>query len=64
MGMRVSEPDWKAQFEGKQVDAFTLLKSGGASADHEIDSVSGASTTSGAVVNAINAVLDFYRNMN
>ena len=30
-------------------------------ADTEIDSVSGASTTSGAVVNAVNAGLDFYR---
>ncbi|MBR2765349.1 MAG: RnfABCDGE type electron transport complex subunit D [Blautia sp.] len=60
MGMRVDEPDWKSQFAGKQVDQFTLLKSGGASSDEEIDSISGASTTSGAVVNAVNAALDFY----
>ena len=62
MGMRVDEPDWKAQFADKQVGSFKLLKGGGASADDEIDSVSGASTTSGAVVNAVNAAVDFYNN--
>ncbi len=39
-----------------------LLKQGGSTADNEIDSVSGASTTSGAVVNAVNAAIDFYKN--
>ena len=61
MGMVCDTPDWKAQFEGKAVESFNLLKGGGASADNEIDSVAGASTTSGAVVNAVNAALDFYR---
>ena len=61
MGMVCDTPDWKAQFEGKAVESFNLLKGGGASADNEIDSVTGASTTSGAVVNAVNAALDFYR---
>jgi len=60
MGMLADTPDWRAQFADKQVDSFILLKGGGASADSEIDSVSGASTTSGAVVNAVNAALDFY----
>jgi Na+-translocating ferredoxin:NAD+ oxidoreductase RnfG subunit len=31
-------------------------------AEDEIDSISGASTTSGAVVNAVNAAIDFYKN--
>ena len=60
MGMRVSEPDFMAQFAGVNVSAFTLNKSGGSTADDEIDSISGASTTSGAVVNAVNAAIDFY----
>ena len=60
MGMRVDEPEFKDQFNGKSVAKFTLNKAGGSTADDEIDSVSGASTTSGAVVNAVNAVLDFY----
>ena len=59
MGMRVDEDDWKAQFAGKKVDSFSLNKSGGSTADNEIDTVSGASTTSGAVVNAVNAAISF-----
>ena len=61
MGMRVDEDDFKAQFSGKDVAKFTLNKAGGSVADDEIDSISGASTTSGAVVNAVNAALDFFR---
>ena len=61
MGMRVDESEFKDQFSGKAVSRFTLNKAGGSTAEDEIDSVSGASTTSGAVVNAVNAALDFYR---
>lgn len=60
MGMRVDEDEFKAQFVGKDVSAFKLNKAGGSTAEDEIDSVSGASTTSGAVVNAVNAAIDFY----
>jgi len=63
MGMRVDEDAFKGQFSGKAVSRFTLNKAGGSTADDEIDSVSGASTTSGAVVNAVNAALDFYANV-
>ena len=62
MGMLVDTDDWKAQFANVKVDSFTLNKAGGSTADNEIDSVSGASTTSGAVVNAVNAAIDFYNN--
>ena len=61
MGMRVDEDEFKGQFAGKSVDKFTLNKAGGSTEDDQIDSVSGASTTSGAVVNAVNAALDFFR---
>lgn len=60
MGMLCGEDKFKSQFAGVKVDSFVLLKSGGASADNEIDSVSGASISSGAVVNAVNAALDFW----
>ena len=60
MGMRAGEPAFKDQFSGKTVTQFILNKTGGSTAENEIDSVSGASTTSGAVVNAVNAALDFY----
>ena len=60
MGMRADEDDFKSQFAGVNVSSFTLNKSGGSTADDEIDSVSGASVTSSAVVNAVNAAIDFY----
>ena len=63
MGMRVDEPEFKDQFVGVSAEKFTLNKAGGSTADDEIDTVSGASTTSGAVVNAVNAALDFYRSV-
>lgn len=61
MGMRCAEPEFKDQFAGRTVPAFLLNKEGSASSEDEIDLVSGASTTSGAVVNAVNAGLDFFR---
>lgn len=62
MGMLCAEDAFKGQFAGVKTDAFILNKNGGSTADNEIDSVSGASTSSGAVVNAVNAALDFYAN--
>ncbi len=60
MGMRVDEDAFKGQFEGVNTDAFILNKSGDSTADNEIDTVSGASTSSGAVVNAVNTALAFF----
>ena len=59
MGMRCGEPEFMSRFAGKNVSSFTLVKSG-ASADGEVDAVSGATVTSTAVVNAVNAGVDFY----
>ncbi len=60
LGMLCGEDDFKSQFSGVQTEKFTLNKAGGSASPEEIDSVSGASTTSGAVVNAVNAALDFF----
>ncbi len=62
LGMRADEDEFKGQFTGRNVSKFTLNKAGGSTAQDEIDSISGASTTSGAVVNAVNAAIDFYAN--
>ena len=48
------------QFNGKLVDSFILNKAGNALSEEQIDTVSGASTSSQAVVNAVNAGLDFF----
>lgn len=60
MGMKCGEEDFKNQFDGVKTDAFILNKAGGSTADNEIDSVTGASISSGAVVNAVNTALAFY----
>ncbi|MCC8065934.1 MAG: FMN-binding protein [Clostridiales bacterium] len=60
MGMRCDEDAFKDQFSGVNTDAFVLNKSGSSTEDNEIDTVSGASTSSGAVVNAVNTALAFF----
>ena len=62
MGMLCAEPEFKDQFKGTLVDRFILNKAGGSTAPEEIDSVSGASISSGAIVNAVNAAMDFFKN--
>ena len=64
MGMRCTEPDFMSQFEGKAADQFVLYKASASNNSPDgIDAVSGASITSGAVVNAVNAALDFYHSV-
>lgn len=60
LGMLCGEDAFKSQFAGVNTDKFILNKAGGSTADNEIDSVTGASISSGAVVGAVNAALDFY----
>lgn len=58
LGSRAAEPEFKDQFAGKTADSFTLRK-GDASADNEINAISGASVTSNAVTSAVNAGILF-----
>ena len=60
MGMLCAEPEFKDQFVGDDVDGFVLNKAGGSTEPEQIDSVSGASISSGAIVNAVNAALHFF----
>lgn len=62
MGMLCAEPEFKDQFKDKQVDEFVLNPSGGSDADNEIDGVTGATISSSAVTNAVNAAVDFFAN--
>lgn len=61
VGMRAGEADYKSQYKDKLVDSFVLTKNG-KSADNEIDALSGATITSAAVTNAVNAALYFANN--
>lgn len=54
LGMEAKTPAFHEQFSGKNVDRFAYTKSG-AAAEHEIDALSGATITSNAVTNAVNA---------
>ena len=54
LGMKAAEEDFMKQFAGKNVKSFRYTKNG-ASADEEIDAISGATITTNAVVNGVNA---------
>lgn len=62
MGMLCAEPEFKDQFKGKQVEGFILKPSGGSVAENEVNGVSGATISSSAVTNAVNAAVDFFAN--
>ncbi len=62
LGSKVADADFKAQFEGKSVENFTVTKTGAAS-DSEIDALSGATISTRAVTNAVNAGLAYFRSI-
>lgn len=56
LGMNATDPAWKGQYAGKAVESYEVVK-GGASADSDIDAISGATITSKAVTGAVNTAL-------
>ncbi len=62
LGMKAQEEDFYSQFEGKQVDSFTVVKST-PTADNEIESISGSTITSKAMANGVNACLVYFQNV-
>lgn len=60
LGMKAAEEAFYSQFENKNVDAFTVVKSAPA-ADNEIESISGSTITSAAMANGVNACLAYFR---
>ena len=63
LGMKATESAFMDQYKDKTVDAFEVTKTG-ASADNEIDAISGATFTSNAVTNAVNAAIVFAASCN
>ena len=59
LGMRAEEV-LKPQFAGKNAEVFTYTKSGAVS-DDQIDAISGATITTNAVTNGVNAGLYYFR---
>ena len=60
LGMRATTDDFKNQFKDKNVEKFTYTKTG-ATSDDEIDALSGATITTNAMTNGVNAGLDAFR---
>ncbi len=61
LGMNAKEPAFKDQFIGKKAENLEVTKTG-ASADNQIEAISGATITSKAVTNATDAAIYFVAN--
>ena len=59
LGMKAEEV-LKPQFAGKNVSLFSYTKNGAATPD-QIDAISGATITTNALVNGVNAGLEFFK---
>jgi electron transport complex protein RnfG len=62
LGLKAKEPAFKGQYAGKNQESLTVTKSGNAG-DGEINAISGATITSSAVTNAVNAALYYVHNI-
>lgn len=62
LGMRANTDEFKSQFVGKNTDQIVYTKNG-ASAENEIDALSGATVTTNAMTNGVNAGLCAFRVM-
>ncbi|MCX4320756.1 FMN-binding protein [Lachnospiraceae bacterium 38-14] len=62
LGMKVNEEAFYSQFAGKLVDSFTIVKNPPAS-DSEVESVSGATISSKAMANGVNACITYFHNV-
>ena len=58
LGMKATEPAFYEQFHGKLTDNFYVAKDGGSG--EAIDALSGATITTRAVTNAVNAAVKYY----
>lgn len=60
LGMKAAEDEFKNQYAGKNVEKFEYTKSG-ATAENQIDAISGATITTNAVTNGVNAGIEFFK---
>lgn len=61
LGMHAEDEDFIAKFQNKKVDAFAVVKATPAS-DSEIESISGATITTKAIANGVNACIVYFQN--
>ena len=60
LGANASKAEFREQYKGKAVEQFSVTKTG-KTQDNEIDALSGATITSKAVTNGVNAALQIFR---
>lgn len=60
LGSKCAEPAFTGQFAGKKAEPLVYSRTG-AFSENEIDAVSGATITTGAVTEAVNAAIAFYQ---
>ena len=61
LGMKAKEPAFKDQFSGKPAATFSVSKTG-ATSDDQVNAISGATFSSSATTNAVNAAVYFAEN--
>lgn len=62
LGDKARTEEFSGQFAGKLVDSFTVVKQTPAS-DNEIEAISGATITSKAMTNGVNACITYFHNV-
>lgn len=62
LGMKAKDDEFGSQFQNKKVAQFSYTKSG-AAADYEVDAISGATITTNAMVNGVNAGLAYFASL-
>lgn len=62
LGMKAKTPEFMNQFKDKKTEQFKYTKNG-ASKEEEIDALSGATITTNAMTNGVNAGLAFFRSL-
>ena len=62
LGMRATEEEFYGQFSNKKVDSFRYTKEG-AQSENEIDAITGATVTTNAMTNGVNAGLAYFKSL-
>lgn len=62
LGMKAAEESFTSQYKDKKVEKFNYTKTG-AKSDSEIDAISGATITTSAITNGVNAGLAFFKTL-
>lgn len=62
LGMKAKEDSFKDQYANKNVERFAYTKTG-ATAENEVDAISGATITTNAVTNGVNAGIAYFNSI-